>query len=110
MRSRRGGYVGTSCSHHPARPAALQSSNRAALYFVPPSQGEGAEGGGGCVGRSPALPSPPPLSRAERGDSRCAFPVNEAHHMRMETPAHPLAGVEFILLGALKKISKRILK
>jgi hypothetical protein len=38
----------------PARPAALRSSNRAALHFVPPSQGEGAEGGGGCVGRSPA--------------------------------------------------------
>jgi hypothetical protein len=31
------------------RPTALQSSNRAALYFVPPSQGEGAEGGGEVV-------------------------------------------------------------
>ena len=61
MQSRRGGCVLTRRSHdparlrgHPARPAALQSSNRAALYFVPPSQGEGTEGGGGCIGRSPA--------------------------------------------------------
>ncbi len=34
MRSRRGGYVGISCSHHPARLRGHPSSGRRGIHFV----------------------------------------------------------------------------
>src|SRR3970282_1567240 len=73
----------------PPVPTRCHPQLRAALYFFPPSQGEGTEGGGGCDCRSPAQtcagtftpttpsPSAPPLLRQEGS-----------------TPAHPWKGGE----------------
>jgi len=41
MRSRRGGYVGASCSHHPARLRGHPSSGRRGIHFVRRSKGDG---------------------------------------------------------------------
>jgi len=41
MRSRRGGYVGTPCSHHPARLRGHPSSGRRGIHFVRRSKAEG---------------------------------------------------------------------
>jgi hypothetical protein len=76
-------------------PPRCHPPSRAALYFVPPSQGEGTEGGGGRVGRSPArtcagtfFPGPNPcMASGVRGLGRTQVrPSNSPL-----TPAHPSA-------------------